>query len=174
MNTPYLYARNICREGPNGTYIFYSTGNKDINLKSFGRQCDGLLFESSLDFRWGWKYSWNHRSVPSTVSWRSEEGIFISQQFLPHHIYHFSESVNQLLLKFVNRSQYPVLTHLYLPRFDNQTEFVWSKTYLELLIKIFPPAARPSLLFSSPTNQYGLECFRSAVCIPVSFHFRLF
>ena len=43
MNTPYLYAHNICREKGSGTYHFYSTGSGDMNIKAFGRQCENIV-----------------------------------------------------------------------------------------------------------------------------------
>ena len=43
MNTPYLYAQNICREEASGTYHFYSTGSGDMNVKAFGRQCENMV-----------------------------------------------------------------------------------------------------------------------------------
>ena len=43
---------------------------------------------------------------PTDVSW-VEEPVAVSQAFTPRHIYHFAESVNQLILVLYYPSQYP-------------------------------------------------------------------
>lgn len=116
-----------------------------------------------IDFRWGWKYEWERSIVPKEMKWNEKEGIFISQPFVTNHIYHFSESVNQLLLKLLDRSMYPHINELYLPNFRKENEFEWSKTYLKLLIELYPEESRFSVRFHDNMNRNEYECFRSCV-----------
>lgn len=97
------------------------------------------------------------------MKWNKKKGIFISQAFVTKHIYHFSESVNQLLLKLLDRSLYPTIHELYLPRFHADKEFGWSKTYLNLLRELYPDEHRFSLRFYDKSLRDEYECFRSCV-----------
>lgn len=96
------------------------------------------------------------------MKWNDKEGIFISQPYITNHIYHFSESVNQLLLKLLDRSLYPKISELYLPNFRYDREYGWSKTYLNLLRELYPETDRFSLRYYSEFKE-DYECFRSCV-----------
>lgn len=101
--------------------------------------------------------------IPNDMKWNDNEGIFISQPFLNNHVYHFSESVNQLLLKLLDRSLYPSIHELYLPNFRYDKEFGWSKTYLNLLRELYPIENRFSIRFHDNSMKDDYECFRSCV-----------
>lgn len=60
-----------------------------------------------LVFRWGWHLKYEHSSIPQNELFHKEEGYMIFQPFLTRHIMHFAESVNHLLNKLRNRSDYP-------------------------------------------------------------------
>ena len=94
-----------------------------------------------------------------------EKGVYIFEPYLPKHITHFIENVNHLLNKLGDRSLYPYLSTVYLPWFNETSEYEWSKTYINLLVSLFPADHRPKLIFKN-RNKYDypiLQCFSNAV-----------
>lgn len=86
----------------------------------------------------------------------------MSQPYLSRHIGHFAESVNQALLKLRYPEFYPEVTDWYFPRFKDD-EFAWSKTYLQLLLELFPREVRPKVHFGDAFKLKPELCFRSVV-----------
>ena len=86
----------------------------------------------------------------------------MSQPFVSRHIGHFAEAVNQALLKLRYPAFYPEVTDWYFPLFKSQ-EFDWSKTYLRLLLELFPEELRPKLHFAEAFKLKPSLCFRSVV-----------
>lgn len=97
----------------------------------------------------------------------------VFQPFLSRHITHFAECVNHLLNKLGNRTSYSPVSlalvdkqapHVYLPLLHEEREFEWTKTYVSLLLSLFPETHRPKLHFSRKTETSPeLECFKSVV-----------
>ena len=80
----------------------------------------------------------------------------------PRHIGHFAECLNQLLLKFRFPSVYPPLTDLYIPEFKPQ-EYEWSKTYMKIVLHLFPKGFVPTLHLYNSIQINDITCFKSAV-----------
>ena len=121
-----------------------------------------VLFPALLhhvDFRWGWNYKVVKGSIPSTATWVNESSVFIGSPFITHHITHFSESVNQLLIKLRYPSLYPPVAAVFLPKFDLLHEFEWSLSYVKLLMSVFPHPIR----FLTKDREHDMLCFKSAV-----------
>ena len=96
------------------------------------------------------------------MSWINNGYYYIIRAHQLRHIGHFSECVNQLLLKLRYPSVYPPLTDLYIPEFK-PNEYEWSKTYLKLVINLFPEEYRPNLHLYQSINISPMTCFTSAV-----------
>lgn len=115
-------------------------------------------------------FKWSHNikvikgKVPDDVNWIENGVFFVAKPLVNRHIGHFIESVNQVLLKLRYPFVYPPFTDLYLPFFEN-TEFEWSKTYLQALLSLFPNDQKPSLHLADSIPLSKLTCFRSAVFI---------
>ena len=58
-------------------------------------------------FQFGWRFRFSKESIPSSLPFLNNSTIAISQPFTPRHIYHFSESVNHLLLLLRYPNYYP-------------------------------------------------------------------
>lgn len=67
-----------------------------------------------------------------------------------------------MLLKLRFPNEYPPLTDIYIPRFKSN-EFEWSKTFLTLLINLFPKNQTPALHLGNSIQLTGTTCFKSAV-----------
>lgn len=107
------------------------------------------------------------------MKWINDGNYYVSQPLVMHHIGHFAESVNQLLLKLRYPSFYPPLATLYIPQFGNN-EYEWSKIYLHALLGLFPDRYKPILKLHNSIPISTLTCFRTAVFFDVLILFRLF
>ena len=103
-----------------------------------------------------------YNTVPTDANWLEDGHFYVSQPFLMRHIGHFAESVNQALLKLRYPEFYPEFTDWYLPLFT-VNEFDWSKTYLQLLLELFPKELMPKTHFADAYNLKYETCFRSVV-----------
>lgn len=126
-----------------------------------------------LAFKWSHKFKIVKGKVPTSVNWIQQGVFFVSKPLVTRHIAHFTESVNQALLKLRYPSFYPPFTDLYIPSFE-QSDFEWSKTYLKILLSLFPNDLRPALHLANSIRLNGLTCFRSAVRLEVLLYFRSF
>ena len=102
-----------------------------------------------------------HKPIPSNVIWKNGF-YYVAHPAFDRHVGHFSEGVNPLLLKLRFPEVLPPMTDLYIPRFKNN-EFEWSKTYLKLLLSLFPKNQAPVLHLGDEIPRKKLTCFRSAV-----------
>ena len=107
------------------------------------------------------------------MKWINDGNYYVSQPLVMHHIGHFAESVNQLLLKLRYPSFYPPFTTLYIPQFEN-SEYEWSKIYLEVLLNLYPDRYKPILKLHNSIPITTLTCFRTAVFIDALILYRLF
>ena len=104
-----------------------------------------------------------HIPIPKNVQWRF--GLFyVSHPAYKKHIGHFAEAISPLLLKLRFPKEFPPMTDFYIPRFEND-EFEWSKTYLKLLLNLFPKNLTPALYLSKDIKINQTICFRSAVFV---------
>lgn len=101
MRAPWLYASNVCYNPATSVYSFYS--KRPIQFPKSSLSFPILL---SLGFQFGWHFKHIQSSPPADSSW-VEESVAVSQAFTPRHIYHFAESINQLILLLYYPSQYP-------------------------------------------------------------------
>ena len=116
----------------------------------------------AIAFKWSHNIKVVKGRVPDDAKWIQDGVFFVAKPYVNLHIGHFVESVNQVLLKLRYPVIYPPFTDLYLPFFEN-TEFEWSKTYLQLLLSLFPNELKPSLHLANSIPLNHLTCFRSAV-----------
>lgn len=79
-----------------------------------------------------------------------------------HHIGHFSESLNHLLLKLRFPQFYPIITDLYLPEYSTKV-YEWSKVYLSLLLSLFPNDLSPQIHLGNSISIKSMTCFKSIV-----------
>lgn len=81
------------------------------------------------------------------------ESVYVSQPCLPRHITHFSESVNQILIKFEYPYFYPKLNTIFLTRFVNRTEYEWTREYIRLVLSHIPESQRP-VVYTKDENPF--------------------
>lgn len=101
MRAPWLYASDVCYNPATTVYSFYTKSPPQFPKSSWFNST-----RSPIGFQFGWNFKYVPRSPPTDVSW-VEEPVAVSQAFTPRHIYHFAESVNQLILVLYYPSQYP-------------------------------------------------------------------
>ena len=118
----------------------------------------------SIGFRWTHVLRSVNTKLPKNVNWIENGCYFVFQPCATHHIGHFVESINHALLKLRYPSFYPPLTDLYIPKFFSD-EFEWSKSYLQLVLSLFPDNLKPALHLGSSFSAYPAVCFRSAVSL---------
>ena len=73
------------------------------------------------------------------------------------HIGHFVESINHALLKLRYSSFYPPFTDLYIPSFSID-EFEWSKSYMQLVLRLFPDNLKPAVHLGGSIPTYSAVC----------------
>lgn len=136
------------------------------------RDCSTCITQISLvrilssELTWGFRYTHkiakHYNAIPQNASWIKDGFYYVIRPRSLHHIGHFSECLNHLLLKFRFPSIYPPLTDLYIPEFKSG-EYEWSKTYMHLVLDLFPNGYAPKLHLYDSINISELTCFKSAV-----------
>lgn len=131
--------------------------------------CLSLSLNSLLGFRWGWNIERQSTYPPKEKFIFINESVWVSQPCLPRHITHFSESVNQILIKFQYPYFYPKLNTIFLTHFDNHTEYEWTREYLRLVLSHIPESQQP-VVYTKDSNPFIPKkstikyiCFRNVV-----------
>ena len=118
----------------------------------------------STGFRWTHNLHSVNMKLPTNVKWIENGYYFVFQPCATRHIGHFVESINHALLKLRYPSFYPPFTDLYIPSFFID-EFEWSKSYLQLVLSLFPDSLKPAVHLGGSIPTYSTTCFRSAVAL---------
>lgn len=126
-----------------------------------------------IAFRFNYRINQYLETIPENVSWINKGYYYIIRPHQLRHIGHFSECVNQLLLKLRFPFAYPPLTDLYLPEFK-PNEYEWSKTYLSLVLSLFPEEYKPNLHLYQSITISPMTCFTSAVLYLYNINIRLY
>jgi hypothetical protein len=106
-NSLSLITENICHNSSDDSYYVYKLNRGDSYVKINGDRGAFSAFLSYVVLRWGWNIRWRNETSPLNEKWITKAGTFISQPFLTNHIFHFAESVGQILLKLQNRTTFP-------------------------------------------------------------------
>lgn len=115
-----------------------------------------------IGFRYSHKIQSVNTRLPTEASWIENGSYYVFQPYKMRHIGHFAESINHILLKLRYPSFYPPFTDLYIPKFSEK-EYEWSKTYLQLVLSLFPENLKPAVHLASSIPISPTVCFRSAV-----------
>ena len=140
---------------PSGTMNFHYPD--DQSTKS-------TIWNDSTGFRWTHNLHSVNMQLPTNVKWIESGYYFVFQPCATRHIGHFVESINHALLKLRYPSFYPPFTDLYIPSFFID-EFEWSKSYLQLVLSLFPDSLKPAVHLGGSIPTYSVACFRSAVIL---------
>lgn len=103
--------------------------------------------------------------IPEDATWNNNDFLYVSRPSYNHHIGHFAEAINPLIFALRFPSIYPLMTDYLITNYDPDDEYDWDKTFLDLMISLFPNNMQPKLHFTKKINITHLTCFRHAVTI---------
>ena len=160
-DSPFLDAHNICVDASFTWKIYRQSGS--MNFQYPDNQSSGVyLSNDSLGFRYSHKLQIVHSALPKRAKWIENGYYYVFKPCQLRHIGHFAESLNHALLKLRYPSFYPPLTDIYIPQFT-ENDFEWSKTYLQLVLSLFPEDFKPAVHIANSIRLSRATCFRSAV-----------
>lgn len=152
----------VCIHGTTGKFIFRQEQWTSIILTT--KVSKSTVRNDSTGFRWTHNLHSVNMKLPTNVKWIENGYYFVFQPCATRHIGHFVESINHALLKLRYPSFYPPFTDLYIPSFFID-EFEWSKSYLQLVLSLFPDSLKPAVHLGGSIPTYSTTCFRSAVAL---------
>ena len=160
-DSPFLDAHNICMHPSYNWKVYLPSGTMNFHYPD-DQSTKSTVRNDSTGFRWTHHLHSVNMKLPTNVKWIENGYYYVFKPCQLRHIGHFAESLNHALLKLRYPSFYPPLTDIYIPQFT-ENDFEWSKTYLQLVLSLFPEDFKPAVHIANSIPLSRATCFRSAV-----------